>query len=445
MLQRFRQYIAEQHLVPPKGKVLLAVSGGRDSVCMAHLFHRAGIPFAIAHCNFNLRPGDCDRDQEFVRRLAEAYGVEFFTTSFDTKSYASHHCESIEEAARDLRYGFFSSVCSGHGYHCLATAHHRNDAIETFFLNLFRGTGISGLHGIRPSRENFSMKVIRPMLCFSRPDIDDYILRHRLAYVEDCTNESLDYRRNQIRLRLLPLLRELYPSVDATMMANMERFAQVEEIYDQTVSTLREDLENTDRSPFGFDYTWFDIGELLKLVPRRTLVFELLRPYGFSSTAIDNIIEAMLSGQTGARFFASAYMAVIDRDRLVVAEYFFPPSKPEVESAEISLDQLARLMAGPRDRAVEYIDADSVRLPLTVRHWQPGDRFCPLGMNHHRRLSDFLKDCKLNVFEKYGVYVLVDALGRIVWVVGMRLDHRFRVTPATRRVLRLKVTDWHNR
>lgn len=443
MLDRFMQYIAAQHLVPPGSKVLLAVSGGRDSVCMAHLFHCARIPFAIAHCNFNLRPGDCDRDQDFVRQLAEEYGVEFFTTSFDTKDHANRYRLSIEEAARNLRYGFFSSICSKHGYQRLATAHHRNDAIETLFLNLFRGTGISGLHGIRPLSEIFDITVIRPMLCFSRPDIDDYVIRHRLSYVDDYTNDSLDYRRNRIRLQLMPLVRELYPSADATLMADMNRFAQVEQIYDKAVSEVKERVGHSEQSPFGFWYKWYDLDELRNLSPRDTLVFEILRPYGFSLATIANIIGALSSPQTGTRFFGSGYMALIDRDRLVVTGSLAPPSAPVVDVSPVAMSQLPNLGA-PKDRGVEYIDADSVQLPLSVRRWKSGDRFCPLGLSHHRLVSDLLKDCKLNLIEKQHIHLLVDALGRIVWVVGLRLDNRFRLTRNTRRALRLEVTDWGN-
>ncbi|MBP5341676.1 MAG: tRNA lysidine(34) synthetase TilS [Bacteroidales bacterium] len=447
MLDRFTQYIAEQHLVPPGGKVLLAVSGGRDSVCMAHLFHRAHIPFAIAHCNFNLRPGDCDRDQEFVRRLAEHYGAEFFTTSFDTRAVAASTGESIEEAARRLRYQYFAQLLKQSNNQTIeqwvvATAHHRDDSIETFFLNLFRGTGISGLHGIRPlstqtirQSGNQAITVIRPLLCFSRSEIDDYIRRHQLSYVEDCTNLSLEHRRNRIRLQLMPLLRELYPSIDTTMAANIERFAQVEEIYDRTVAEMTARVGHMEQSPFGFKYHWYHISELLSLSPCDTLLFELLRPYGFSSTAVGDIISALSSAQTGARFLSQTHIALIDRDRLIVARYPLPASEPKIEISPVPLTDVSR-------EHVEHIDADLVRQPLTLRPWRPGDRFCPLGMPHQRRLSDFLKDCKISLLEKQRVYVLVDDLGRIVWVVGLRIDHRFRITDNTRRCLRLVVSDW---
>ena len=246
MLTRFKDYITQQHLFSPGEEVLLAVSGGRDSVCMAHLFHQASIPFAIAHCNFHLRPGDCDRDEAFVRQRAPHYGVPGHVTHFDTRAVAAATGESIEEAARRLRYEYFASLLPLTPSKIVATAHHRDDSIETFFLNLFRGTGIAGLHGIRPVSElrikNFELKVVRPLLPFSRAEIDAYIEENHLEYVEDSTNSELDARRNQIRHRLMPLLRELYPSVDTTMAANIERLYDTELIYKEFIEKLRSQL-----------------------------------------------------------------------------------------------------------------------------------------------------------------------------------------------------------
>jgi len=437
MLQHFTDYLSQQHLLPDGGEVLLAVSGGRDSVCMAHLFHRAAIPFAIAHCNFYLRPGDCDRDQQFVRQLADTLGVTFFTTDFDTRRFAADRGMGIEEAARTLRYDYFAQLCLQHGFACVATAHHRDDSIETFFLNLFRGTGIAGLHGIRPLSTLGDMLLVRPMLCFSRADIDDYVRRHGLDYVEDVTNGQLNARRNRIRLQLMPLLRELYPSVDATMVDNMERLQQVETVYNLAINDLRHSLLHTSHSPFGFKYTWLDIASLPPLYPLSTLSLGLLHPFGFTPSTVADMVRAMRSGQTGARFLAPDYVAVLDRNRLVVADRRSLPPAPTVQTVPLAPSDVPPF--GER-HGVEYIDADLVHAPLSVRHWRHGDRFCPLGMHHQRRLSDFLKDSKINLIEKDCVHVLVDADDRIVWVIGLRLDHRFRVTSATRRVLRLSVS-----
>lgn len=443
MLSRFKQFVNTQHLIPPEGKVLLAVSGGRDSVCMAHLFHRTAIPFAVAHCNFHLRTDDCDRDQHFVRTLAASLGADFHTIDFDTRDYAARHHLGIEDAARRLRYDYFTSLSLRHGFCAVATAHHRDDSIETLFLNLFRGTGIAGLHGIRPlssihspqSTAHCQLTLIRPMLCFSRADIDDYILRHGLDYVEDVTNGQLDARRNRIRLQLMPLLRELYPSVDNIMEANIERFHQAEQVCDYAISSLRQRLLQPLSSPLGLYFDSYNLSLLRDLDPQRPLLYGLLQPYGFSSAVVDSVLAALHEARTGARFLSPTHMAAIDRNRLLVTERFVPtPPRVAIEPVALIPQSVAH------SPLQEYIDADLVQQPLSVRLWRHGDRFHPFGMSQQRLLSDFLKDCKINVFEKQCVYVLVDADDRIVWVIGLRLDNRFRITPDTRSVLRLEAT-----
>ena len=340
MLRRFIDYVREQHLFPSGQQVLLAISGGRDSACMAHLFHHAYIPFAIAHCNFHLRPGDCDRDQQFVASLAEGYGVSFHTIDFDTRAHAATHGQSIEEAARELRYAWFSDLCREHGYPVVATAHHRDDSIETFFLNLFRGTGISGLHGIRPKVNG----VIRPMLCFSRAEIDTYVEENCLEYVEDHTNAELDARRNQIRLRLMPLLRELYPSIDSTMAANIERLYDTEILYKEYIGELRSRyVKPYPSSLSALPFPIFAID-----CYHTPALFEFLRPYGFNASTVEDILAAKEGGKL---FYSSTHVAEIHRGQLLVA-----PN----------------------------------REPASGRHPQPGDRI--KLKKGSRLLSDYLKD-----------------------------------------------------
>ena len=446
MLQRFKEFAAQQHLFPSGQTVLLAVSGGRDSVVMAHLVHRAGIPFEIAHCNFNLRPGDCDRDEAFVRRLAESYGVPCHVASFDTRAVAAATGESIEEAARRLRYEFFAQLITHNSelITVLATAHHRDDSIETFFLNLFRGTGIAGLHGIRPTSHltlpTSHLTVVRPLLCFSRADIDAYVAEHGLEYVEDYTNSELDARRNRIRHQLMPLLRELYPSVDATMQANMERLHDTELLYRAYIDELRATLLQPcpSRLPYlDLPMQALDLSQLLPTThyPLPTTIYELLQPFGFSAAVCADIAAAIPDAHTGSRFLSPTHEAVIDRGRLVIAP-LADVVKPDVTIAEQPVPQSLRHDAGSLS---ELVDADLVSLPLTVRPWQPADRFHPFGMKGSRLVSDFLKDLKLNAVEKRHVHVAVDATGSIVWVVGLRLDNRFRLTETTSKAICLSI------
>ena len=464
MLQRFTDFAAQQHLFPSGQTVLLAVSGGRDSVVMTHLVHSAGIPFEIAHCNFHLRPGDCDRDEAFVRQLAASYGVPCHVASFDTRAVAAATGESIEEAARRLRYQFFAQLLSTANYQLpttnyplptiVATAHHRDDSIETFFLNLFRGTGIAGLHGIRPishfslptshfplPTSHFSLPtshltVVRPLLCFSRADIDAYVQQHGLEYVEDHTNGELDARRNRIRHQLMPLLRELYPSVDDTMQANIERLHDTELIYRAYIDELRATLLQPcpSRLPYlDLPMQALNLSSLSTLhSPLSTLLYELLQPYGFSAAVSADIAAAIPDAHTGSRFLSPTHEAVIDRGRLVIAPQL-PVTAPAIHTAS------APLTTDHCSLTTVHLDASLVSLPLTVRPWQTGDRFHPFGMRGSRLVSDFLKDEKLNLIEKRHVHVAVDADGRIVWVIGLRLDNRFRLSETTTQALRLSV------
>ena len=440
MLALFRQYIDGQHLFSTEQEVLLAVSGGRDSVAMADLMHRAGYRFAVAHCNFHLRPADCDRDQQFVCQLAQQYHVPFFTVDFDTKAYASANGYSIEEAARLLRYEWFARLCREHGYACVATAHHRDDSIETFFLNLFRGTGIAGLHGIRPLSElrinNEELRIVRPLLCFSRADVDRYIAERGLAYVEDSTNAMLDARRNQLRHRLMPLLRELYPSVDATMQANIDRLADTEQVYRDHIAELRRRVVHPWPAMLPttrFDIVAISVDDILCLSPRCTLLYELLQPYGFNAAACDDILQSAERGQGGRMFLSPMHVAELHRGQLLVAPQC-EPSVPKIDASEVDMVDFQSLGS-----ASIVVDADRVRQPMRLRLWRDGDRFHPFGMQGSRLVSDFVKDCGLPLIERRGLWLLVDAADRPVWLVGLRADNSFRVTTSTASVLRLTI------
>lgn len=395
MLERFEHFIYEQHLFSKEQQVLLAISGGRDSVCLAHLMHAAGYSFAIAHCNFNLRPGDCDRDQQFVADLAARLAVPFHTADFDTRAEAAATGESIEEAARRLRYAFFADLCRRHGYPCVATAHHADDSVETFFLNLFRGTGIEGLHGIRPQSSLNGMRVVRPLLCLSRDDINRYVEANGLAYVEDSTNAELEARRNRIRHRLMPLLRELYPSVDATMQANIARLSDAGEVYRAFVDDLRARVIHKYESKLPtlpVEICAMALSDIKALNPQRTLLFELLRPYGFNAATVDDILAAR---GTGRLFYSPTHVAELHRGQLLIAPQFQLSGKPSARPTTFNFQ-------------------------LSTRPWRPGDRFRPKGMRGTRLVSDFLKDLHLSRIERQYVMVSVDADGVIRSVIGLR-------------------------
>lgn len=426
MLGRFINYVNEQHLFPSGRQVLLAVSGGRDSVTMTHLMHRAGIPFAIAHCNFHLRPGDCDRDELFVRRLAKALHVPFHSIDFDTTDFARYNGLGVEEAARILRYRWFATLCQGQGYPCVAVAHHRDDGVETFFLNLFRGTGIAGLQGIRPVTTVYDAPVVRPLLCFSRGEINNYVNEQGLEYVEDYTNQHNVARRNYIRNTLLPALRKVYPAIDTTMESNIRHLVEAGQIYDNYILLMRERLllpmpRRVPTMPVPL------LGIHLEDIPapRSTILFELLRPYRIKEETVWKILGGKVA--TGALFPSPNHDIVHSRGWLLIGEKAEPviPSLGEVEE---------RFSNG---KPGIFVDADKIARPFTLRLWRHGDRMSPLGFCHLRKLSDVLKDLKLSIIEKQYVWVLADAQGHIVWVVGLMPDNRFRVTSRTTRVLHI--------
>ena len=460
-------------------KVLLAVSGGRDSVAMAHLLLgdgsraglRAALPasvdgFAIAHCNFNLRPGDCDRDQRFVEQLANNYGVPFFTTSFNTQAFAAANGYSIEEAARQLRYRFFADICHQHGYACVATAHHRDDSIETFFLNLFRGTGIAGLHGIRPISEMMvdgqRLTVVRPMLTFSRADIDRYVEENHLQYVEDYTNHELDARRNRIRLQLMPLLRELYPSIDETMQSNIDRLFDTELIYRAHIDLLRSRLIHPyipilPTLPPNLQTLEIPIEELREFGVRssefgditaapgqlrtqnselRTILYELLRLYDFNAEVAPSLLRR-LDGPSGALFHSPTHTAELHRGKIIIFEKV-ENSEFGVQNSELQLPHPDNSeLRSPLSELSILINGDNFRQPFTVRPWRDGDRFRPFGMKGTRLVSDFLKDKGLPLLERQYVRLLVDADGQPVWLIGLRADERTRITADTVNILKI--------
>ena len=435
MLDRFTAYNQQQHLLPTGREVLLAVSGGRDSVAMAHLCHRAGVHFAVAHYNFGLRPGDCDHDEAFVARLAKEYGARLHVERHDTRAYAADHHLGIEEAARELRYRFFSRLCREHGYPCVATAHHRDDSIETFFLNLFRGTGIEGLHGIKSEAEVEGVRVVRPLLCFSRAEIDGYVSEHNLPYVEDHTNSEFCARRNRLRLQLMPLLRELYPSVDTTMEGNLRRLGEAGEVYRMYIEGLRAQLVQDYPSMLATPHpmlTGIRTADLEKLEPRRTLLFELLRGFGANAAMVDDLSEALPRG-SGPLFLTPSHRLTLHRDWLLAAPRQ-DISMPQIEMSEATLPDRP-----DRSGREVYIDADKLQGRLRLRLWKRGDKFQPFGMKGSRLVSDFLTEQGLCRLEKEWVWLLEEEGGRVVWVVGLRADERFRVTNLTKRVMKISL------
>ena len=411
-----------------KQSILAAVSGGRDSVVLAELLHRGGYRFEIAHCNFHLRGEESNRDEQFVRRMAERYGVPCHVAQFDTDAYASEKKISTEMAARELRYEWFEQVRQERGLDLIAVAHHRDDAIETFFINLLRGAGLSGLCGMKAENG----KVVRPMLHISREEIDQFIAEEKLEYVDDCTNATDLYLRNRIRHQLIPLMRELNSSFDTTMEQNLHNLSDANEIFIKTLDNIKNEVI-TER-PDGIDE--IAVSDVEQFNPQSTILFELLRPYGFNSDTVTEIL-AGLNGESGRQFLSQSHRLVKDRKTLQIIPLNNTDREPDIDISEpFKRETLITLKTG---KETILCDAEKLKRPLSLRKWRDGDRFYPFGMKGSRLVSDFFSDMKLSLIEKERQWLLCDADGNIVWVVGHRANGRFAVTGETEEVVRIKI------
>ncbi|MDQ8003682.1 MAG: tRNA lysidine(34) synthetase TilS [Pedobacter sp.] len=433
-LQQFTDYISKYQLFTETDHILLAVSGGKDSVLMAQLFKLAGFHFSIAHCNFNLRADEAMRDQAFVKLLAEEMEVPFHVVHFDTKAFAKEHGVSTQMAARQLRYEWFEEIRSQHNYQAIAVAQHQNDAIETVLLNLVRGTGISGLHGILPKRGS----IIRPLLFLSRQQIDDLIAENNLPFVEDSSNLSSKYARNNIRLNVVPHLREINPNLEDTFSQNMLRFAETETLVQQVVAQTRERMVKQENG-----FVALELADINALNPQKLLLYELLKPFSFTDKLVDEILLS-LDKQSGISFYSTTHRATINRDRLLISDVN-KPSKNELKylhgEGSLAIDDIQTLSLRfsesinfISDKNYAYVDANSLIFPLILRFKEDGDRFKPLGMKSFKKLSDFFIDEKVPLPQKNKVPLLINGNGEVIWVVGMRQDERYKVATTTKKV-----------
>jgi tRNA(Ile)-lysidine synthase len=437
MLDRFITYIGEKALFLPEEKILLAVSGGIDSVVMLHLFARAGFSFAVAHCNFGLRGEESDADEAFVKKLAKKYKVPVYTEQFETEAFAGREKISIQMAARVLRYEWFGKLLREEGYAYLATAHHLNDTLETVLLNLTRGTGIAGLHGIQPKNG----RVIRPLGFADKEALYDFVVENQLAWREDSSNESNKYQRNLVRNEVVPLLRQINPNLEETMAQTVERIAAVERVFAARIEALRREVFRAENEVGFID------SEKLRREPEPVIeLYELLKPYHFNYYQAVDIGQA-LDAEPGKRFDSPTHTLVKDRAQLVIT----PKSLALYESGKLDRDQprfkneVVKLEAQtlpalgyriPGSPRMAALDLQTLYFPLRVRRWKEGDWFCPLGMTSKKKVSDFLIDEKIPLNLKERVRVLLSG-DSIVWVIGHRIDNRFKITDKTEQVYQL--------
>jgi tRNA(Ile)-lysidine synthase len=439
MQKHFLTFIEAQDLCRSGDRILLAVSGGVDSVVMAHLFHASDFQCAIAHCNFQLRGEDSASDEAFVRSLAASLEMPVYIQSFDTDGHAREMGISVQMAARELRYAWFRELLSKHDFHSLATAHNKNDTVETFLLNLSRGTGIRGMAGIPVRNE----QVIRPLLFATRSEILKYARDHGIPHREDASNRETKYRRNKIRHDVIPIMEQLNPGFIETMCGNINRLNEALLIFRQAIEHTRRELFSRES-----EQTCINIQSLRALAPQETWLYELFSPYGFTRSQCEGIGQIMDS-EPGRRSISPTHQLYKDRERLILVETastgfqrYYLDSPENLSALPFSMDvqvvERDDLEEIPRDPRTACLDYDEIQFPLTIRHWLHGDYFYPLGMEQMKKLSDFFVDQKVPVPEKERTWIL--ASGRkIVWIMGMRIDHRFRITEKTRRVLLLRL------
>lgn len=437
MLQQFIDHIKKEFSFKKNETILLTISGGLDSVVMCDLFHQAGLQFAIAHCNFQLRGKESDEDEDFVEALAEKYDVAFHSVSFDTAVYTKNKKLSIQEAARELRYSWFEEIRKQYNYSAIAVAHHRDDSVETFFINLLRGTGIRGLHGILPQQGN----IIRPLLFTGRKELEAYSKKRKLKFREDSSNESDKYLRNRIRHHLIPMLEELRPGAAQQIDLTMEHLRSVEAIYLDTIEQKRRSVMEKETGLINFS-----IKKLKKLVPVHVYLFEFLSPFGFNMETVHEI-ESALDSISGKQFVTKTHRLIKDRDFLLLEEIKNKKSKnsllkvkagqkklviagKEIHMRTILKDKKFKLLLS---KNIAQLDHAKLKFPLVCRTWQKGDAFQPIGMKGKKKLSDFLTDQKLSVIEKENTFVLLSG-NDIVWVVGHRIDERYRVIDTTKKI-----------
>jgi tRNA(Ile)-lysidine synthase len=476
LLEKFKAYTKQQHLFLPKDKLLLAVSGGVDSVALCELCKQAGYDFIIAHCNFQLRGAESERDEKFVQELGKKYNVEVLIKKFDTSAYAAENKLSIQVAARELRYKWFDELLgkiksdlfregskSPHGGSpagertqfrglWLLTAHQANDNIETLLMNFFKGTGISGLHGILPKQG----KIIRPLLFAKKEELLQFANENELGFVEDSSNVSDKYTRNYFRNQLIPGLQKVFPQVEDNLMHNIERFREIEMLYDQSLQQHKKNL----LEPKGNEIH-IPVLKLLKTEALHTIVYGIIKDYGFTAQQAGEVI-ALLKSETGRYIQSLTHRVIKNRNWLIispnetaVAQHILIEGEGSVQFGDGPQGTVCSLQVKKitndrvsiiNDPLTAQLNADEIKFPLLLRKWKQGDYFYPLGMQNlpagragKKKLSRFFIDQKLSLTQKEKTWV-IEMDKKIIWVVGLRIDDRFKLRDTTKNILQISVS-----
>lgn len=428
MLSKVKDYIKKHKLLSLSDLYIVALSGGADSVALLLLLDEMGYKVHALHCNFHLRGEESDRDERFCEDLCLKKDIPFHRIHFDTLMYAETHKMSVEMAARELRYRYFEQLRKDIGAEGICVAHHQDDTVETVLLNLVRGTGLRGLTGIQPRNG----AILRPLLCVTRTEIEAYLATKQQDYVTDSTNLETDFVRNKIRLQVVPLLRQLNPAVSENIVRTAEHLTEAQKVLDAVVDTYKGSNQ-------------LDLCALQQVGSAEYIVFEWLKQYGFNGSQVQQVISA----ETGSIFSSpTGYEVLKDRDRLLVEPTimaFTPIRIPEEGTYVLPDDRRLNVRRSnpfvSKDSHEATLDARQVRFPLTVRRVEEGDWMIPYGMTGRKLLSDLMTDLKMSLFDRRRQLVVFDAQGAVVWAIGLRTDHRCRVTDATQEVIAIKINN----
>ena len=438
LLDKFQEYVTRNELFTKQDKILLTVSGGVDSMVLMSLCVNSGYTVGVAHCNFQLRGAESDEDEILVQERARRHGIECHNKRFDTVSEMEQTGESMEMAARRLRYTWFQELCQKYDYTVIAVAHHIDDSIETFFINLLRGTGLRGLTGIH----NQVGRIVRPLMFATRKEIMDYALHKHIPFREDSSNKSTKYLRNKIRLGLTPRIREINPRFPFIMNRNIERLMAAQKFIDGAINNIYSQVATC-----ADDIYTIHIDRIEDASSRDFIIYEILNSrFGFKGDTVDGLCKALKANLSGKKFYSRTHVAYVDRGDIVVTQI------EEGDSCEIKVQkgqqraycansvlyfEICDVDNLPTYNVADHIallDADKIEYPLTLRRWMDGDSFTPFGMNGSKKVSDYLIDHKVSMAEKNRQFVLLSG-ENIAWLVGRRIDDQYRITKSTENVL----------
>lgn len=437
MQDHFLKHIEEEFPELLQQKFIIAISGGIDSVVLAHLCHNLKLNFSLAHCNFKLREEESDKDTRFVEDLANSLECKFFIKEFETEKIAKTNKNSIQITARNLRYNWFYELVNTTNHHYVVTAHHLNDSLETFIINLSRSTGIKGLTGI-PGKNNF---IRRPLLNFSRDEIEGFAFKNKIEWREDQSNKSTKYLRNKIRHEVVPTLMELTPDFLKNFESSLEKLQDAQVLIEDYTHLLFKEIVIEKK-----DHYEINIEKLNSFPNQKAILYQLLEGFGF--TEWDDVYH-LKDAQTGKKVFSSTHQLIKDRDNLILSvlestrfkTQFIKKDEYLVDAGDFKLKIMEASQLGDFGSEIAYVDKSKLKFPLSLRSIQNGDYFYPFGMKGKKKLSDFLKDEKISSHLKSSQLVLCNRNEDIIWVLNLRTDDRYKVNETTEDILKIEIVN----